>query len=207
MNRVAVKVGGAVLEFGEVLDRAQAALRAVNLLVEEAAQAHRIEPEAPLLRPVVRIEVELAGRVAVDMAVQAGDAEAGLGALAVVGGVEFFLRERRQQQAQAVELHGREEVFEEAMEIVDRNDFAARDVAQLRTVLQKDGRREFREEGVGQVEVHVEPLEPRKHEELHLRERPASGGVLRMRQRRIGEQVRLSDGLGRHLRQALPAVP
>ena len=50
VDLVAVEVGGALLELGEVLDRAQAALRAVDLLVEQAAQAHRVEPEAALLR-------------------------------------------------------------------------------------------------------------------------------------------------------------
>ena len=50
MDRVAVEVGGPLLELGEVLDRAQAPLRAVDLLVEHPAQADGVEPEAALLR-------------------------------------------------------------------------------------------------------------------------------------------------------------
>ena len=46
VNLVAVEVRGPLLELGEVFHRAQAALGAVNLLVEHAAQAHRVEPEA-----------------------------------------------------------------------------------------------------------------------------------------------------------------
>ena len=75
-DRVAVEVGRPLLELGEVLDRPQAPLRAVDLLVEHAAQAVGVEPEPPLLRADVRAEVELAGRVAVDVAVEAGHAHA-----------------------------------------------------------------------------------------------------------------------------------
>src|SRR3954468_14938004 len=42
---VAVEIGGALLELREILDRTQRPLRAVNLLVEDTAQAHRIKPE------------------------------------------------------------------------------------------------------------------------------------------------------------------
>ena len=45
VDLVAVEIGGALLELGEILDRAQAALGAVNLLIDHAAQADRIEPE------------------------------------------------------------------------------------------------------------------------------------------------------------------
>jgi hypothetical protein len=49
-----------LLEFGEVLHRQQAQLRSMNLLIERAAQARRIEAESPVLRPVVGVQVELA---------------------------------------------------------------------------------------------------------------------------------------------------
>jgi hypothetical protein len=39
VNLIAVEVRGALLEFGEVLDGPQAALRTVDLLVEHAPQA------------------------------------------------------------------------------------------------------------------------------------------------------------------------
>ena len=76
MDRVAVEVGGALLELGEVLDRAEAPLRAVDLLVEHAAEADGVEAEPALLRADVGVEVELAGGVAVDVAVEAGHAQA-----------------------------------------------------------------------------------------------------------------------------------
>ena len=50
MDRVPVKIRGAKLELGKTLHGAQAALRAVNLLVEQAPQADCIETKAPLLR-------------------------------------------------------------------------------------------------------------------------------------------------------------
>ena len=94
---VAVEVGGALLELGEVLDRAQRALRAVDLLVEHAAQAGRVEPEARRLRPHVGRQMEGGVGVEVRVAVEAGDAQARLGDLAVLGLVELLLRERREQ--------------------------------------------------------------------------------------------------------------
>ena len=81
VNLVAVEIGRALLELGEILDRAQAALRAVNLLVEHAAQADRIQPEPSLLRPDVGTQMELPRRVAVHVAIEAGDAEARLAAI------------------------------------------------------------------------------------------------------------------------------
>ena len=114
VDRVAVEIGRALLELGEILDGAQAALGAVNLLIEHAAQADGIEPEAALLRPDVRIEMELPGRVAVHVAIEAGHAEARLRGLAIVGRIELLLRKRREQQPQAVELHRREDVLEQA---------------------------------------------------------------------------------------------
>ena len=87
----------------------------------------------------------------------------------VVGGVEFFLRERCQQQAQPIELHGRQDVLEEPIIVVDRNDLAARNVSQLRTSLQIDGRRELGEKGFGQVEFDVVSLQAGEHLDLHLR--------------------------------------
>ena len=42
MDRVPVQVGSAEFELGEVLNRPQAPLRAVDVLVEETAQTRRI---------------------------------------------------------------------------------------------------------------------------------------------------------------------
>ena len=78
VDRIAVEIGGALLELGEILDRAQAALRAVNLLVEHAAQADGVQPKRRCCGRIVGVEMELPGGVAVDMAIEAGDAQAGL---------------------------------------------------------------------------------------------------------------------------------
>jgi hypothetical protein len=49
MDGIAVEVGGALLELGEVFNRAQAAFGAMDLLVEHPSQARGIEAQAPLL--------------------------------------------------------------------------------------------------------------------------------------------------------------
>ena len=49
MDLVAIEVCGALLELRKVFDGPQASLGTVNLLVEQTAQADRIEPEPPLL--------------------------------------------------------------------------------------------------------------------------------------------------------------
>ena len=97
MDRIAVKVRGPLFELGKILHRAQAALGAVNLLVEHPPQAGGIEPHPPLLRAVIRIQMELGRRMPVDMAVQAGNPQAGGGTLAVIGRIELFLRQRGEE--------------------------------------------------------------------------------------------------------------
>jgi hypothetical protein len=75
--------------------------------------------------------VELAACVAIYMTIQAGHPQAGLNSPSIVGRVELFLREWRHQQTQAIELHGCQDVFEQAVIVVDRDHFASGDVAQL----------------------------------------------------------------------------
>ena len=72
-------------------------------------------------------------------------------------------------------------IFEEAVKIIDRDDFAAGDVAQLWASLQKDRRREFWQEGRWQVEVDIEARQPREHQDLHLGKDLPPRGVLRVR--------------------------
>jgi hypothetical protein len=71
-----VEISGALFELSEILHRTQAALRTKNLLLEDPAQPYRVEPEASLFRTIVRIHVELTGRVKVYAAIQAGEAQA-----------------------------------------------------------------------------------------------------------------------------------
>jgi hypothetical protein len=68
----------------------------VDLLVEHAAQAHRFDAEAIGLGTGVRIQMERRVRVAVDMAVQTGDAEALIFHLPVFGLVELLLLKGRE---------------------------------------------------------------------------------------------------------------
>src|SRR5689334_19869180 len=98
VNLVSVEIGRSLLKFGEVLDGTQAALGTMNLLIEDTAEAGGVQPEPALLRSHVGVQMELTSRVAVDMAVQAGDAEARIFTLPIVGGVELFLRKRRDEQ-------------------------------------------------------------------------------------------------------------
>jgi hypothetical protein len=92
----------------------------VDLLVEHPAQADGVEPEPAVLRADVRAQVELAGGVAVDVAVEAGHAELRLVALAVVGQVELLLGQGGEEEAQALELDRREDLLEEGAEVVQR---------------------------------------------------------------------------------------
>lgn len=87
---VAIEIGGPLLELRKVLNRAQRALRTVDLLVEKPAQAHRVEPEAIRLRPDIGGEME--GRIGVEIrvAVEASHAQALLRDLPVLGLIELF---------------------------------------------------------------------------------------------------------------------
>src|SRR5205823_2892617 len=88
-DRVPVEVGRALLELREVLDGAQAAFGAVDLLIEYPPQAGRVQAEAAVLRADVGAEVELPRGVAIHVAVQAGYPLLRLRTLAVVGQVEL----------------------------------------------------------------------------------------------------------------------
>ena len=151
--------------------------------------------------------MKLPGRVSVDVAIETRHAQAGIHALAVVGGIEFFLREWCEQQPEPVELHGRQDVLEEAVIVVDRNDLTARDVSELGPRLEIDRWRKLRQERFGQIEINVESLEPWKHRDLHFGKHLAPRRVLGMRQRRIREYAGTADLGGAHPGEALPCGP
>ena len=159
----------------------------MNLLIEHSAQTHRVEPKAALFRAVIGVQVKLAGRMPVDVTVETSDAQAGAGTLAVVGRVEFFLRERREQEVQSVELNGRQDILEESIIVVDRDDLAARDIAELGPALEIDRRWKLGQEGFGQVEIDVKALEPGKHGDLHFGKDLAARRLLRVGQRWVRE--------------------
>jgi len=123
MNRVSIKIRGAKLKLGKILHGTETPLRAVDLLVVQAAEAHRVKTEAPLLWPVIRIQVKLACRMAIDVAIETRDPEAGLGTFTIVSRVELFLRKWGQKHAQAVDLNRRQDILKQAIVIVDGDHF------------------------------------------------------------------------------------
>src|ERR1044072_4586736 len=87
-HRIAVEVGGALLELGEVLDRLECALRAEQALDVDAAQRRRVDAMAELLRSGIARQMSGGIGVGVGVAGGAGDAAAcllGGGGLGLVG--------------------------------------------------------------------------------------------------------------------------
>ncbi len=68
---IAVEIGGALLELGEILDRLQGTLRAEQPLNVDTAQRDRLDAVAEGLRAGIRGEVRRAVLVAVRMAIEA----------------------------------------------------------------------------------------------------------------------------------------
>ena len=145
---VAVEVGGALLELGEVLDALQRALRSEQALDADAAQRRRVDAVPVLVGPDVADGVRGRVGVAVGMAVEARHALGRLHAPPILGQVELLLRKRREEQPQAFELFRVEDVLEEPLEVVERDQLALRHVAEVGPRHQEDARRrEFRESG------------------------------------------------------------
>src|SRR5437773_5399786 len=148
------------------------------------------------------------------MTVETGNAEARMLAAPVGGEVELLLGKRRQEQPEAFELLGVEDAVEELVVVVGRDEAAAGDVAEIGTRGEKDRRREFGQERVGQIEVEVEACEipasllldfvDLEHGEHH----PALG-MIRMRQRQEPrrEGALLPELVRRHSRERVPRHP
>lgn len=143
-DMIAVEVCGALLEFGKILDRAQRPFRPMDLLVEQTAQAGRVETEARGLRPDIGRQMK--GRVGVEvgMAIEAGYAQALRRHLAVLGLIEFLLWERRQEKPQPLHLNRRDDAVHDFAVVADRQQLAAGHVAQFRM-----GGQEYRNIGDG----------------------------------------------------------
>ncbi len=141
--RLAVEIGGALLELGEVLDRFQRPLRSEQPLDVDTAQRRRVDAVAMLIRADIADGVCRGVGVAVGMAVEARDALAGDQRAAVLGGIELLLRERREEQAQAFQLLGIQDALEKLLEIRERHELALGYVAQVGPRGQKDRRGEL----------------------------------------------------------------
>src|ERR1700730_1282194 len=96
-DRIAVEIGCTLLEFGEILDRFQGALRAEQPLDVHAAERRRIDPMAIGLGTDIADKMRRAVSMTVRMTIEASDATARLLGTAILGLVELLLRERRQQ--------------------------------------------------------------------------------------------------------------
>ena len=124
VGRDAVEIGGPLLELGEVFHGLHRPLRAEQPLDVDAAQRGRVDAMPMLVGADVADGVRGGVRVAVGVAVEAGHALVGLQAAAVFGGVELLLGKRRDQQPQAFELLGIEDVFEQLVEVAQRHELS-----------------------------------------------------------------------------------
>src|SRR6185295_16648157 len=108
-----------------------------------------------LLRPDVTDQVRGSVRVTVGMAVETRHAEARAIRAAVVNQVELLLRERRQQQAQTIELLGVQDALEQLEIVVGGDELPLRNVAQVRPCGEKDRRRKLGQELLGQIQIQI----------------------------------------------------
>ncbi len=102
----------------------QGPLRAEQPLEGDAPQGGGVEAVAKFLRPDIAYKVRGAVGVAVHMAVETGDTEAGLFRAPVIGGIELLLGKGRDQQPQALELLGVQDAVENCKIIVRCHHFA-----------------------------------------------------------------------------------
>src|SRR6266481_9593651 len=140
---------------------------------------------AELLRTDVAHEVFGSIRVAVRVAIETRDAAARPLGAPILGLVELLLGERRQQQADALDLLGVQYAVQNLVVVVDREQLTLRDVAEIRPRREIDGRRKLRQKRVRQVEVEVEPREvaallPLDLVDVELGEHHAAFGMVRM---------------------------
>src|SRR3984893_764389 len=97
--------------------------------------------------------------VAVRVAVEARCAAARLLGAAVLGLIELLLRERRHQKAHTFYLLGRENAVKQRVIVLDGDELALRDVAEVGALIEVDRRREFRQKMIGDVVLDVETRE------------------------------------------------
>src|SRR5882724_8740053 len=160
-HNIAVEIGGALLEFGEILDRLQSTLQAEEPLSVHSAERHRPDAVAELLRAGIGSEVRRTVLVAVRMTIKASRADAGNRRTAILGRIELLLWEGRQQQAQPFQLSGREQAVEQLVVIRERDQLTLRDIAQVGARGQVDSRRKLGQEVIRQIEIYVEPGQSR----------------------------------------------
>src|SRR5262245_49676892 len=104
--RIPVEVGGALLKLSEIFDASERSLRAEQTLDVHATQGRRVDTMTELLRTNVPDLMRARVRMAIRVAVETGDATAGARGAPVLSLVELLLRERSEQQTQALQLLG-----------------------------------------------------------------------------------------------------
>src|SRR6266852_1223099 len=105
-HRVTVKIRGALLELGEVLDRFQSSLRAEDPLNINSAQGWSVNAMPVLLRPDITHEVRSPVGVAVRVTVEEGYSPARTLRPTVLRLIKLLLRELSDEQPQALQLLG-----------------------------------------------------------------------------------------------------
>src|SRR6202790_1047836 len=151
--------------------------------------------------------------VTVRVAVEARRAAAGLLGAAVLRQVELLLRERSYKQAQAFQLLGRDNAVKQLVIILDGDELALRDVAEVGALIEIHRRRELRQEVIGNVVLDVEAREiasllPLDLVDNEVRKHEAACRMLRMGQRieSFGKSVLLANLLRAHSRKSLPGL-
>src|ERR1700733_1150401 len=84
--------------------------------------------------------------MAIRMAIEAGCAAARQLGATVLGLVELLLRKRCDQKTQALQLLRGDDTVEQLVVILDGDELALRDVAEVRALVEVDRRRELRQE-------------------------------------------------------------
>src|SRR5688572_32837271 len=100
----AIKVSGALLELGEILDGLERALRPEEALHVHAAEGRRVDAVPVLVRTNIADGMRGGIGMSVGMAIETTYSEMSLQAAAVFSGVELLLGKRGDQQAQSFEL-------------------------------------------------------------------------------------------------------
>src|SRR6266446_2382959 len=156
---VAVEICPGLLELGEILDRLERALRAEQPLDLYPAQRRGDDAMAGLLRTGIGSKVRGLVGMAVRVAVEARCAAARLLRAAVLGLIVLLCRERRHQKAQTFDLLGRDDAVEQLVIVLDSDELALRDVAEVGTLIEVHRRREIRQEVIRDIVIDVEARE------------------------------------------------
>ena len=133
---VTVEIGAALLEFGEILDRFERALRAKQPLNEHASQSGDGDAMAGLRRTSIGRKMRRPVGMTVRVAIEAGHAPARLLRAMILGLVELLLRKRRHQKTQGFVLLRIDDAAEQLVIILDGDELALRNVAEVRTLIE-----------------------------------------------------------------------